>query len=507
MRVFAPQRPIHCPGCAAGSAARPFRSIATRFRSWRWTRGWSRWLTTWPIGSGSTAASRPRTSDLFARTLAFAIVGSLVCFAVGRHVPALDALLVAARVPQDRRGRRARRPRAGRLCRGRPAAADLDRPTGFVSLSVPTGVLVLFGLLTGAFLTGTRYLVHFVYERPLQRLPRAPQRALGADRRRRRRRPPAAARADARTRSSATARSASSTTTRARRACASTRPRCSARRTSSPEVLEDVEPDEVLIAIPSAPGTLRGARRAAPAASAACRCARCRPSSSCCRPAAASRASCARCASRTCSAATRADGDRVRRRLPDRPLRAGHRRGRLDRLRALPPDRAREPEPARAASTTARRTCSRSSASSSDERHVLTPVSVLADCKDDERMREVFAEHRPEVVFHAAAYKHVALMEDNPIEAVRNNALATRTLTAIAGEYGVARVRARLDRQGGRSRDGHGRVQGARRVGRRGRRRALSRTRRSAPCASATCSAPPARWCRSSAARSRPAAR
>ena len=41
-------------------------------------------------------------------------------------------------------------------------------------------------------------------------------------------------------------------------------------------------------------------------------------------------------------------------------------------------------------------------------------------------MREVFAEHRPEVVFHAAAYKHVALMEDNPVEAVRNNALATR---------------------------------------------------------------------------------
>ena len=52
-------------------------------------------------------------------------------------------------------------------------------------------------------------------------------------------------------------------------------------------------------------------------------------------------------------------------------------------------------------------------------------------------MREVFAELRPEVVFHAAAYKHVALMEDNPVEAVRNNALATRALTAIAGEYGV----------------------------------------------------------------------
>lgn len=72
-----------------------------------------------------------------------------------------------------------------------------------------------------------------------------------------------------------------------------------------------------------------------------------------------------------------------------------------------------------------------------DERHVLTTVSVLADVKDEERMREVFAEHRPEIVFHAAAYKHVGLMESNPIEAVRNNALATRALTTIAGEAGV----------------------------------------------------------------------
>jgi FlaA1/EpsC-like NDP-sugar epimerase len=72
-----------------------------------------------------------------------------------------------------------------------------------------------------------------------------------------------------------------------------------------------------------------------------------------------------------------------------------------------------------------------------DERHVQSTVSVLADIKNDDRMREVFAEHRPEVVFHAAAYKHVALMEDNPVEAVRNNALATRLLTTIAGESGV----------------------------------------------------------------------
>jgi FlaA1/EpsC-like NDP-sugar epimerase len=72
-----------------------------------------------------------------------------------------------------------------------------------------------------------------------------------------------------------------------------------------------------------------------------------------------------------------------------------------------------------------------------EERHVRTAVPVLADCKEEERMREVLAEHRPAIVFHAAAYKHVAMMENNPVEAVRNNALATRLVARIAGELGA----------------------------------------------------------------------
>ncbi len=72
-----------------------------------------------------------------------------------------------------------------------------------------------------------------------------------------------------------------------------------------------------------------------------------------------------------------------------------------------------------------------------EERHVRNASAVLADCREEERMREVFAEHRPGVVFHAAAYKHVGLMETNPVEAVRNNALATRLVAHIAGEAGV----------------------------------------------------------------------
>ena len=72
-----------------------------------------------------------------------------------------------------------------------------------------------------------------------------------------------------------------------------------------------------------------------------------------------------------------------------------------------------------------------------EDRHALNTVSVLADCKEEERMREVFAEHRPTVVFHAAAYKHVGLMESNPVEAVRNNALATRVMARVAGDIGT----------------------------------------------------------------------
>ncbi len=76
-----------------------------------------------------------------------------------------------------------------------------------------------------------------------------------------------------------------------------------------------------------------------------------------------------------------------------------------------------------------------------DERHVppASLAAVLADCKEGERMREVLAEHLPTVVFHAAAYKHVGLMEANPVEAVHNNAIATRSTALLAGELGVRR--------------------------------------------------------------------
>jgi len=72
-----------------------------------------------------------------------------------------------------------------------------------------------------------------------------------------------------------------------------------------------------------------------------------------------------------------------------------------------------------------------------EDRHFHGAISLLGDCKEEERMREVFRAQRPTVVFHAAAYKHVRMMESNPVEAVRNNALATRLVARIAGEAGV----------------------------------------------------------------------
>jgi FlaA1/EpsC-like NDP-sugar epimerase len=74
-----------------------------------------------------------------------------------------------------------------------------------------------------------------------------------------------------------------------------------------------------------------------------------------------------------------------------------------------------------------------------EERHFGRAAAVLADCKDATRVREIFDEYSPSVVFHAAAYKHVPLMEENPIEAVRNNAVATRLVAAAAGGAGVER--------------------------------------------------------------------
>jgi FlaA1/EpsC-like NDP-sugar epimerase len=74
-----------------------------------------------------------------------------------------------------------------------------------------------------------------------------------------------------------------------------------------------------------------------------------------------------------------------------------------------------------------------------EERHFTGIESVLADCKEGDRMLEVMQRFKPDVVFHAAAYKHVPLMEANPLEAIRNNAMATRVTAETAVVSGCER--------------------------------------------------------------------
>jgi FlaA1/EpsC-like NDP-sugar epimerase len=62
-------------------------------------------------------------------------------------------------------------------------------------------------------------------------------------------------------------------------------------------------------------------------------------------------------------------------------------------------------------------------------------LPLVADIGDEPRMRSIFSSHRPHVVIHAAAHKHVALMELNPTEAVKNNVLNTRLVAELAGEF------------------------------------------------------------------------
>ncbi|HYW79724.1 MAG TPA: nucleoside-diphosphate sugar epimerase/dehydratase [Thermoguttaceae bacterium] len=63
--------------------------------------------------------------------------------------------------------------------------------------------------------------------------------------------------------------------------------------------------------------------------------------------------------------------------------------------------------------------------------------ACIADVTDVNRMRQVFEQYRPEVIFHAAAHKHVPLMENNVGEAIKNNVCGTKCVAKLADEYGV----------------------------------------------------------------------
>jgi FlaA1/EpsC-like NDP-sugar epimerase len=376
-------------------------------------------------------------SDLFERTIGFVVVGSPFVFALFglyRHwmrystqrdylqiaqacVVATLALLAYVAIVQPRL---------------RLDVVD----SRFEGVSVPAGVVALYGLLMLVFIGGSRFAVHALYERPLRgfrarrdarsvlivgagdggrlllrEIMRNPQ--LGF-------RPVGFVDDDPRKQRARIDRGLSVLGTTE----------------ELPRVLEDVEPDEVLIAIPSAPGTMRARVVAA-------------------------------CRERGVPVRTMPtvfellqDGGRVLRQvravevedmLGREPVRmdidrvGGYLTGRVvlvtgaggsigselcRQIARVGPSRLVLLDHAEDNLFKIRRELV-------EDRHVLNTVAVLADCKEGERMREVFAEHRPAIVFHAAAYKHVHLMEENPVEAVRNNALATRLVCQVAGEAGV----------------------------------------------------------------------
>src|SRR5690349_21947163 len=377
-----------------------------------------------------------RYDDLFNRTITFAICGSVFIFAVVglyrhwmRYSSQRDYLQIAQAVF------------AAVLALILYVAVMQPKliftREGYVSVSVPTGVLVLWGLLMLVLLGAVRYVTHLVYERPLggyrarrgarsvlivgagdggrlllREILRNPD--LGM-------RPVGFVDDDPRKQGVRVDRGLDVLGTTE----------------DLPDVLEDVEPDEVLIAIPSAPGTLRAR------------------------------------VVRAC----RERGVRVRT-MPTvfELLQTGGGRY-IRQVREVRVEAVLGREPVRmdvqaAGGYLTGRTVLVTGAGGSigaelsrqiarvgpsrlvlldhaednlfeitreliEDRHALNTVAVLADCKEEERMREVFHEHRPTVVFHAAAYKHVGLMEENPVEAVRNNAIATRVMTRVAGDTGT----------------------------------------------------------------------
>src|SRR4051794_3259451 len=377
----------------------------------------------------------PLYSDLMTATFAFAVVGSLACFAFAgmyRHWMRYSSQAEYLKIAEG--ALLAVLALLGYVAVVQPKL--LLAPTGFVSVSIPAGVLVLWGLMMGLFLAGTRFIVHLVYERPLGGFrPRRDARSVlivGAGGGGRavlrevmrnpdlRLRPVGFVDDDPRKQGMRLDGISVLGTT-----------------SEVPTLLDDVEPDEVLIAVPSAPGSMRA-----------------RVVSAC-----------------------RARGVPVRT-LPTvfELLQNGGRISRQIREVRLEDVLGREPvrmEVELVGGYLTGRTVMVTGAGGSigaelsrqiarvgpsclvlvdhseanlfeiqrelvEDRHVLTAVSVLADCKEESRMRDVFAEHRPNVVFHAAAYKHVAMMEANPVEAVRNNALATLVMARVAGESGTS---------------------------------------------------------------------
>src|SRR5690606_30866887 len=67
-------------------------------------------------------------------------------------------------------------------------------------------------------------------------------------------------------------------------------------------------------------------------------------------------------------------------------------------------------------------------------------VTLIGSVYNDKRIESVFRDYRPQLVFHAAAYKHVPLMEDSAVEAVRTNVLGTYNVARFSDKYNVEKM-------------------------------------------------------------------
>ena len=70
----------------------------------------------------------------------------------------------------------------------------------------------------------------------------------------------------------------------------------------------------------------------------------------------------------------------------------------------------------------------------------LNLTVLIGSVRDRERVNDLFAKYRPDLVFHAAAHKHVPLMEDSPAEAIKNNVFGTFNVATAASEYGAEKM-------------------------------------------------------------------
>lgn len=373
-----------------------------------------------------------RYEDLFERTIGFVVLGSVVVFALFglyRHWMRYSSQREYFRIAQAVVVAVLALVGYGAVVQ--PKLIFVPQQ-GFVSITVPTGVLVLYGLMMLVFLGGVRFLVHAIYEQPLRgfRMRRDARKVLivGAGEGGRlllreilrnpdlRYRPIGFIDDDPRKQRMKIDRVEILGTT-----------------DELVRVIEDVEPDEVMIAIPTAPGTLRAKvviacrERGVPVRTMPTVFELLKGSGRVVRQVREVRVE-----DVLGREPVRMEVELVGQYLHDRVVMVTGAGGSIgsELCRQI----ARVGPASLVMVDHAEDNLFAIERELVEDRHALNTVAVLADCKEEERMREVFAAHRPAIVFHAAAYKHVGLMEVNPVEAVRNNAIATRVLARVAGD-------------------------------------------------------------------------